>query len=104
MARYEKSDYIPSKLVLAETLLYTPDVGKKEYIDILSKNVKTHKKIKSPNYVFEKINVAYALALFQLSTLVSVFLGVNIFKEKGLLKKIIATIIMLIGATILILL
>lgn len=58
----------------------------------------------STNYVFEKINVAYALALFQLSTLVSVFLGVNIFKEKGLLKKIIATIIMLIGATILILL
>ena len=30
------------------------NLGKKEYIDILSKNVKTHKKIKSPNYVFEK--------------------------------------------------
>jgi len=58
----------------------------------------------STNYVFEKINVAYALALFQLSTILSIFLGVNIFKEKGLAKKIIASFIMLIGATILILL
>jgi drug/metabolite transporter (DMT)-like permease len=58
----------------------------------------------STNYVFEKINVAYALALFQLSTLVSVFLGANIFKERNLAKKIIAASIMLIGAIILILL
>ena len=58
----------------------------------------------STNYVFEKINVAYALALFQFSTLVSVFLGVNVFKEKDLVKKIIAAFIMLIGAIILILL
>lgn len=58
----------------------------------------------STNYVFEKMNVAYALALFQLSIIVSVLLGANIFKEKGLLKKIVATIIMLFGATILILL
>ena len=58
----------------------------------------------STNYVFEKINVAYALALFQLSTLVSVFLGANVFKERNLAKKIIAAFIMLIGAIILILL
>ncbi len=57
----------------------------------------------STNYVFSKINVAYALALFQLSTILSVFLGVNIFQEKGLFKKIIATIIMITGAVILIL-
>lgn len=57
----------------------------------------------STNYVFSKINVAYALALFQLSTILSVFLGVNIFQERGLLKKIIATIIMITGAVILIL-
>ena len=55
------------------------------------------------NYVFAKINVAYALALFQLSMLVSLFLGANIFKEKEIIKKIIASIIMLIGATIIIL-
>ena len=55
------------------------------------------------NYVFEKMNVAYALALFQLSTLVSIFLGANIFKEKDILQKLFASIIMLIGATIIIL-
>ncbi|MBE7711656.1 MAG: DMT family transporter [Cyanobacteria bacterium SIG31] len=55
------------------------------------------------NYVFSKINVAYALALFQLSSIVSVFLGVNIFEEKGLTKKLIASFIMLLGATIIIL-
>lgn len=55
------------------------------------------------NYVFSKMNVAYALALFQLSTLLSVFLGVNLFKEKELVKKLVASTIMLIGAIIIIL-
>lgn len=54
------------------------------------------------NFVFSKINVAYALALFQLSAIVSVFLGFNIFKEDEFYKKILASIIMLIGATIII--
>ena len=58
----------------------------------------------STNYVFAKINVSYALALFQLSTLLSIFLGVNIFKEKGLKRKIIASAIMISGAIIIILL
>ena len=57
----------------------------------------------STNFVFSKINVSYALALFQLSTLLSVFLGVNIFKEKGLKRKIIASLIMLLGAVTIIL-
>ena len=57
----------------------------------------------STNYVFSKINVTYALALFQLSTILSVFLGVNIFNEEGLKRKIIASIIMVIGAVIIIL-
>ena len=57
----------------------------------------------STNFVFARMNVSYALALFQLSTLLSVFLGVNIFHEKGLKKKIIGSIIMIIGAVILIL-
>ena len=55
------------------------------------------------NYVFSKINVAYALALFQLSTIFSVFLGINIFKERGLFRKLIASIIMICGALIIIL-
>ena len=57
----------------------------------------------STNFVFSKMNVAYALALFQLSTLISIFLGVNIFKETEFLRKIIASIIMLIGAIVIIL-
>ena len=57
----------------------------------------------STNYVFSKINVSYALALFQLSTLLSVFLGANIFHEKGLKRKIAASVIMIIGAVVIIL-
>lgn len=57
----------------------------------------------STNYVFAKMNVAYALALFQLSTIVSVFLGVNIFKEKGLMRKLFASFVMIFGAIIIIL-
>lgn len=52
----------------------------------------------STNYVFSRINVAYALALFQLSTILSVFLGINVFKEDGLIRKLIASIIMISGA------
>lgn len=55
------------------------------------------------NYVFSKMNVSYALALFQLSTLLSVFLGAKLFGERELLKKIIASLIMISGAVILIL-
>ena len=57
----------------------------------------------STNFVFSKMNVAYALALFQLSTLLSVLLGVNIFKEKNLKKKLTGAIIMLIGSVLIIL-
>ena len=55
------------------------------------------------NYVFSKINVSYALALFQLSTLLSVFLGVNIFHETGFIKKLSGALIMVLGACIIIL-
>ena len=52
----------------------------------------------STNYVFSRINVAYALALFQLSTMLSVFLGIKVFKEEGFCRKMIASLIMLFGA------
>ena len=57
----------------------------------------------STNYVFSKMNVSYALALFQLSAILSVFLGINIFHEKDLLRKIIASTVMVFGAVIIIL-
>ena len=57
----------------------------------------------STNFVFSKMNVSYALALFQLSTILSVFLGVNIFNEKGLKRKLLGSLIMVIGAAFIIL-
>ena len=57
----------------------------------------------STNYAFLKMNTAHALAIFQLSTILSVCLGVNIFKEKDFFKKIVASLIMIFGAIILIL-
>ncbi len=57
----------------------------------------------STNFVFEKMNVGYALALFQLSSLVTVFLGYEIFKEKNLKEKVVGTIIMIIGSFFIIL-
>ena len=52
----------------------------------------------STNFVFEKMNVGYALALFQLSSLLTVFLGYEIFKEQNLKEKIIGTCIMIVGS------
>ena len=58
----------------------------------------------STNYVFARMNVAYGLALFQLSTIVSVILGANIFYEKNICRKLFASILMVLGAIMLILL
>ncbi len=57
----------------------------------------------STNFVFARMEVAPALALFQLSTLLSVFLGANLFHEQGLKQKLIGSIIMILGAVIIIL-
>lgn len=55
------------------------------------------------NYAFLKMNVGYALAIFQLSALLSVILGYKIFHEKDVLKKVIGTLIMIFGAVMIIL-
>ena len=57
----------------------------------------------STNYVFARMNVSYALALFQLSTILSVFLGANLFKEENFKEKLMGSIIMAIGAVVIIL-
>ncbi len=57
----------------------------------------------STNLVFEKIPVAAALSLFQLSNILSVFLGCKLFNETHLLKKLTGSIIMVIGSAIIIL-
>ncbi|MCQ2754965.1 MAG: DMT family transporter, partial [bacterium] len=58
----------------------------------------------STNYVFSKLNVGLSLALFQLSTIVNLFLGYKIFKETDILKKFIGIVIMLIGSVLILML
>lgn len=55
------------------------------------------------NYVFKNMNVSYALALFQLSTILSVICGWKFFDEKDFKKKLAGSVIMVTGAAILIL-
>ena len=56
------------------------------------------------NYVFSHMNVGYALALFQLSTIISIFLGYRIFKEQNIEKKLLGAVIMIAGSVVIILL
>ena len=54
-------------------------------------------------YVFKYMNVGYALSLFQISIIINVILGYKLFNEKKVLKKLLGSLIILIGsATILI--
>jgi drug/metabolite transporter (DMT)-like permease len=50
------------------------------------------------NYTFKHMSVGYALALFQLSTIVSVFFGYRFFKEVEIRKKLIGSLLMIIGS------
>lgn len=54
------------------------------------------------NYVFDRMEVGYALALFQLSVVVSVFLGYRVFRETGILRKLIGSAIMIAGSVVII--
>lgn len=57
----------------------------------------------STNIVFENFNVGLSLALFQLSSVVSLFLGFRFLNEKGILRKTTGTIIMIIGSVLILL-
>ena len=52
----------------------------------------------STNYVFEKMNVGLALAIFQLSSIVTIIFGYKFFHESNLKTKLIGCIIMIIGS------
>ncbi len=52
----------------------------------------------STNYSFKNMPVGEALALFQISILISVFLGYKIFQEGGLIKKLVGSVIMITGS------
>ncbi len=55
------------------------------------------------NYSFAHMPVGYALALFQLSGIISVGLGYAFFNERNIRKKLFGTVIMIIGAALIIL-
>lgn len=55
------------------------------------------------NYLFARMNVAYALAIFQLGAIVSIFLGQRFFAEKDIFKKILGSLIMIAGAVLIVL-
>jgi drug/metabolite transporter (DMT)-like permease len=57
----------------------------------------------STNYAFEGIQVSYALALFQISALVSVLFGVHFFQETHLWRKLAGAAVMVAGAVLIIL-
>ena len=54
------------------------------------------------NYVFDRMNVGYALALFQLSTIVSIILGYKIFREQAIGRKLLGAVIMIVGSVLII--
>ena len=49
-------------------------------------------------YVFKYMNVGYTLSLFQLSIILNVILGYKLFNEKKLIKKLLGSLIILIGS------
>lgn len=56
----------------------------------------------STNFVFARMNVSYGLALFQLSAVLSVILGWKYFNENNFKKKLVGSVIMTVGAMLLI--
>jgi drug/metabolite transporter (DMT)-like permease len=53
-------------------------------------------------FVFKQMNVGYALALFQTSTLLSVFFGYKYFNEKNIRKRAIGSLFMIFGSVLII--
>ncbi len=51
---------------------------------------------------FGKLQVGYSLALFQLSTLISVFLGYRYFAERNIGRRLVGSIIMVVGAVLIV--
>ena len=53
--------------------------------------------------VFKRIQVSYALSLFQLSILLNLFFGRQIFKEKDILRKLTGSVIIIAGSVLILL-
>jgi drug/metabolite transporter (DMT)-like permease len=55
-------------------------------------------------FTFGKLQVGYSLALFQLSTLLSVFLGYRYFAERNIARRLVGSLIMVAGAVLIVVL
>lgn len=53
-------------------------------------------------FTFGRLQVGYSLALFQLSTLISVFLGYRYFAERNIRRRLIGSVIMVLGAALIV--
>jgi drug/metabolite transporter (DMT)-like permease len=53
-------------------------------------------------FTFGKLQVGYSLALFQLSTLISVFLGHRYFAERNVRRRLMGSVIMIAGAVLIV--
>ncbi len=53
-------------------------------------------------FTFGRMQVGYSLALFQLSTLISVFLGYRYFAERNIRRRLIGSLIMVAGAMLIV--
>lgn len=53
-------------------------------------------------FTFGQLQVGYSLALFQLSTVISVFLGYRYFAEKNIRRRLIGSLIMVSGAVLIV--
>ncbi len=51
---------------------------------------------------FDKLHVGYSLALFQMSTLISVFLGYQYFQERQIRKRLFGSVVMAAGAVLIV--
>jgi drug/metabolite transporter (DMT)-like permease len=51
---------------------------------------------------FGKLQVGYSLALFQLSTLITVYLGHRYFQERNIRRRLVGSLVMVIGATLIV--
>lgn len=78
-------------------------VKKRDYLDIFFITISLTVMQLCTNYVFKNLEVGLSLALFQLSSLVTLFLGYKFFNEKSIIKKLCGTLIMLLGSTLILL-
>jgi drug/metabolite transporter (DMT)-like permease len=53
-------------------------------------------------FAFGKLQVGYALALFQLSALISVVLGYRYFQERHIRKRLLGAAVMVAGAALIV--